>query len=460
MAITIRRQPNTLNQVNADLVYVASSTKTGEPQMKYVCDIQDKDRNLLVRLKQEQNPSGYAVFEVGSILQDYMEFDKPFEENTLIYNAVSQSQRFHVAFGEEYGTSTSSSTDIYNGKTDAVGTPAKSGSSLFLGMGIVDYTLGNTDGYNYDSSSKWIPYAFDEDVPDFNNHQALTDSPLTQSIADSDYHTITLYQVSPNDDRDNIQSGSDPYYVQFTGYTQKDGKGSQVGSWDYYNIRSNGGGPRTGTTDKIADVTSSIHFTDGTLWQTFAIGGGNYPNISNIATASLSYKVQVLKQGTDGQENSNQVLESRIFNVINTASCGYEPVRFAFVNDYGAWDYHTFSLAQSRTDAITRKTYDQNIVDYSTNNTFAPFDGERRGTTVYDLSVQESRTVESDYLTQEEADWLRQLLESPEVFIQRGTQMIPVVITNSSYSYKLNPRSQKLYTLSIQFKIARKRRSR
>ena len=61
---------------------------------------------------------------------------------------------------------------------------------------------------------------------------------------------------------------------------------------------------------------------------------------------------------------------------------------------------------------------------------------------------------------QEEADWLRQLVESPSVFIQDGTTFRPVIVTNSNFTYKTNPLTQKLYTLTLDYKLANQRYSR
>jgi hypothetical protein len=46
------------------------------------------------------------------------------------------------------------------------------------------------------------------------------------------------------------------------------------------------------------------------------------------------------------------------------------------------------------------------------------------------------------------------------VFIQSGTTFLPVVITNSDFTFKTNPRTQKLYRLTLTYKMANQKRSR
>jgi len=164
------------------------------------------------------------------------------------------------------------------------------------------------------------------------------------------------------------------------------------------------------------------------------------------------------QEGPGVEDNGAQYAE-RWFTK-DTGECGYTGTRFAFLNELGGYDYYSFDLADTKQDNITRETYEQTFVPYSTTTNAATYDKSRRGSKVYSISYEETRTAESDYLTQEQADWLRELVESPEVYIQEGTDFVPVVITNSNFTYKTNPRTQKLYTLSIQYKLSNNRRSR
>ena len=109
---------------------------------------------------------------------------------------------------------------------------------------------------------------------------------------------------------------------------------------------------------------------------------------------------------------------------------------------------------------MTRSEYTQTFVDYSTTFGGVTYNASRRGAKVFNQDYSQNRVAESGYLTQEEADWLRQLVESPEVFIQSGTTFLPVVITNSDFTFKTNPRAQKLYRLTLSYKMANQKRSR
>ena len=178
-----------------------------------------------------------------------------------------------------------------------------------------------------------------------------------------------------------------------------------------------------------------------------------------LNTSWDSYKVSLVSQEGAGVEDSSAVFAQKWFTK-QTAECDYNGTRFAFLNELGGWDYFTFPYADSKSDNITRQTYDQTFVNYSTTTNGVTYDKSRRGSKVYSISYQESRVAESDFLSQSEADWLRELVESPEVYVQSGTDFLPVVVEDTAFTYKTNPRTQKLYRLTLRYRMANTRRSR
>ena len=456
MSITISNlQPTTPNMSDADLVYRVTSTNVNQSQFRFVCDVQDENRNVLVRLKQQPNPDSNGIFNVGSIIDDYMEADQPWKASP-IQKTSNGYQRFHIAFGEEYGTSASSSTSIRRGTDNTIGEPAKSGSSLYIGEGVVERGIGS---YNFPSASFYTELELPTDSGAATSYQnnALTNSPLTQSISQSLYHTIALYNGSVFDDADTSGFGQDVFQIQVTGYANENGEGGQVFNFQFSNTVANGGGPRTGSGAFDTYAAYSSSFTDDQRLLYIGVGPENLKGQNDAITGSNfeSYRVFVYPQADDGLEGP-QVISDTLYNIKDKA-CGYDGVRFAFQNELGAWDYYTMPLADSKTDAITRNNFRQNDIPYESNGNYSY---TSRGDTTYNISYEETRTVESDYLTQEEADWLRELIESPNVYIQEGDNFKAVTFTNSSFTYKRNPRSQKLYTLTAEFKISKPRRSR
>ena len=144
----------------------------------------------------------------------------------------------------------------------------------------------------------------------------------------------------------------------------------------------------------------------------------------------------------------------------DTAACDYEGVRFAWKNPFGVWDYYTFKLQSDASVAVTRNDYEKTFVDYSTATSTIDYNQSRRGNTQYYNQVTRTRTANTDFLSQAQADWLRELFLSANVYIQEGTEMHPVVITTAQVTEKTNPRNQKTFQYAIDFEPANQLRAR
>ena len=438
MAITIRQEPTTPNQAHADLIYLLSSNNSNNPQFQFVMEVSDGTDTYT--FKQQPNPNDRAVFDMGQVASDFLGNDAPFktEEFTTNNNAA---KTINTVFYEEYGTSTTSSVARYNGV---------SGSGVYVLDGVVEVSSGD---WNFASASFYTSSITPTGGSNpFSLQHALSNSPLTQSIRDDEYQTLSIINGNFDGEEFNAQ---DIYYVQVNVYNEA---GSNIQNFGWFNTTGNGGGPRTNDSEEWGDVFSGVN-DDNRLLHT-AVGPQNFADAGNTLNSNwASYKVSLVGQESAGIDDGNAVYAEKWFTK-SEGECGYTGTRFAFLNELGGYDYYSFDLADTKQDNITRESYDQTFINYSVGGASVPYNISRRGDKIYSTAYQETRTAESDYLTQAQADWLRELIESPNVFIQEGTDFIPVVITNSQYTYKTNPRSQKLYTLSIQYKMSNQRRSR
>ena len=432
MAITIRQEPTTPNQANGDLLYVVTSNNTNSPQFQFVMEVSDGDDTITI--KQQPNPSEKGVFNIGQITRDYVGVDTYFKTQEVATSTYSGKTISTVLY-EETGSSVSSSVGYSSGI---------SGSQLYLTNGVNDY-----DDWNFPSSSYYSGSDALEDST-FNRQDALTNAPLTQSIRNDEYATLSVY----NGNFDNSTTHAhDIYAIQVNVYNEA---GSQIQNFDWENITGNGGGPRTSAVTETWPDVAALQ-TDSTRLVHIAAGPQNFADAGNTLNSNWAYYIiTFFEQASDGQENNLGVYSKRMYTK-EQGRCGYDGTRFAFLNELGAYDYVNFGLADAKVDNITRKNFDQNFVNYSTSTNGITYDTTRRGSKTYSINYDETRRAESDYLLQDDADWLRQLIESPEVYIQDGSDFRPVVITTSNYTYRTNPLSQKMYKLSVEYKIANQR---
>ena len=388
MSILITQYPGQLNLANSNMLWEITSSFTGSAQYQYILAFQDGCGTTATTVKQQPNPSGLGLFNMGRIAPQYLTFDTEqfnMGADGLFYKNQNTAKFFKVAFGEEYGTSTTSSVTSYSGVGSATGAPAYTGSTPFYYLlnGVIDPNYGY---WNWQTGS----YFKFESIPNsatFNYNVALTDAPRTQSVQAGDYASISVLNGNLNQ---STSSGQDIAWVEYNIYTNGTASTYSFSNLDNTNnIYS--GGPRTGSISDpfpgtIQTCSSSLRpfQTSGSLLLHIGAGPQNLIDNGSIPEITGSwdyYTVKLYPQGPSGA-NTNGVWDSFTF-VKQDPNCGYDGRRFAWINNFGVWDYFNFTLANNNTLAIDRGTYKKNFVDYSTTTNAVPYNIQRRGTTAY-----------------------------------------------------------------------------
>ena len=108
MSVSITQQPTSPNVANTKLLYVVSSSLTSNPQYKYVADVfLSGSSTRLDRLKTIPNPTGGGIFDISVEVINNLDYDNNWKATSTLN--TGSSKIFIVKFGEEYGTSPSSS---------------------------------------------------------------------------------------------------------------------------------------------------------------------------------------------------------------------------------------------------------------------------------------------------------------------------------------------------------------
>jgi len=464
--ITIQQYAGQLNLANSDMIWEITSAQSGSPQFQFVCALKDGCNNTLTTIKQQPNPSGKGVFNLGRIVKQYLDYDFYALDigatGSLFNKNTDTAEFFKIAFGEEYGTSPSSSVTSYSGVGNDTGSAAHTGSNPFYYLinGVLD---PNSGAFNWNTSS----YFKSEAIPNsasFNYNVALTDAPRTQYVQAGDYASISVLNGNLNQ---STSSGQDIAWVEYNIYTA-----GVTASYFFDNIDNTNniysGGPRTGSISNpfpgtIQTCSSSLRpfQTSGSLLLHVGVGPQNLIDNGNIPEITGSwdyYTVKLYPQGPSGV-NTNGVWDLFTFYK-QDAYCEYPGVRFAWINNYGVWDYFNFTLQANETTAIDRGLFRKNFVNYSTTTNAVTYDIKRRGDLAYYTNISDNTQVFSDWLTQAQADWLGTLFYSPNVYTQVGTQWLPIVITDTQFISKTNPRTQKNFQYVVNYTLANNKRSR
>ena len=443
MAITIRQSPTTPNMANNNLVYAVTSNSSSAPQYQFVVDLTLSGSNtLLQRIKQQPNPNNAGVFDMGSIITNYLDSDNSWEAAPFI-TASTAAKRFQVKFGEQYGTSASSSVILYTGVAAVTGSPAVTASSyLYTINGLVD--PNDKINWNFPSASYFVDNATPSSAS-FSFQHALTNAPTTQSIQDGEYATISLINGNFTN---STSSAQDIFVVRVLVYNSAS---VEIDDFSLTNLTGNGGGPRANANQLFSAVATSQ--TAGTQLLTIGVGPQNLSDNGDTLPSNWSYyTVQAHNQKSAGVTNTSGSYATLRYEK-QGAQCGYDGVRFAWKNEFGVWDYYTFTLQTDKAFGIERANYEQTFVPYSSDYP-VPYSKQRRGAVNYYNKPIQTQVANSNWLDQDESDWLKELFFSANVFYQEGNDFYPAVITSVDVTEKTNPRSQQLFQYAIQFQVA------
>tara|TARA_R110000744_G_scaffold378122_1_gene493892 strand:+ start:20686 stop:22323 length:1638 start_codon:yes stop_codon:yes gene_type:complete len=153
---------------------------------------------------------------------------------------------------------------------------------------------------------------------------------------------------------------------------------------------------------------------------------------------------------TGGGEEFTPLSRRYRFDIITDDCFGHKPVRLAWLNRLGSWDYYTFTKKSVKTIKSKRKTYQQ-LAGTWNEAVWRPKD-HLGGTKVFDNQATESLSLNTGYMSETDAAWFEELFTSPNVFIVNDFSSNPltgfnqatyihkylegVVITSASYTKK------------------------
>lgn len=176
---------------------------------------------------------------------------------------------------------------------------------------------------------------------------------------------------------------------------------------EFYDINNN----RVDYTFNRTSFSQPTGYTTDLTITTIPVGPSDISNLyetidfSNVAY----YTVQVC----GGDEIEPLYPVSEIFYFYITENCKPENTRLVWLNDKGGYDYFTFTNYREDTKKIERQTFDNRY--YST-NIQSPDRDVARTIKTFDVNVEQEVILDTDYLTEEEGNWLQQLFYSTQVY--------------------------------------------
>jgi hypothetical protein len=138
--------------------------------------------------------------------------------------------------------------------------------------------------------------------------------------------------------------------------------------------------------------------------------------------------------------------------------CNNEKTRFAFINSFGVWDYYNVYMPTRRVTKIDRKMYEQSRINL--NDRIATYNVSNRGELQYYTEYTDEFEITTDIIDDKESQWLREMFESTEVYIQSGSDFIPINILNNQETIINNKARNKNYQYTIRYQFSNLREPR
>lgn len=419
------------------------------------------DTELIGTFQTPPNTLGYYYFDLQNLLKNFTTpcFSAETYTNNL-FTADNESFEFKVRYGwvNDSGVFQYAGTYPGTGQTD---------NCLVLGGRKVYNDLRWSDQNNYISNIAGI-----SGCPIISRRQqALTDYTIEKNVSDltggvPDWiRTSTVYNIEKRFDDEYILSFLTNYdeNPSFPAPTGCDGlKAIRItfynGDTETYdefipNTNANGGGPGTGViTDRNWIYPyNAISFPSGRRNFITEYDAG----LTHYYVAAYTYKGAGCssEQGTFYSNNHSSYVYR--VDIVDDKCNDFDPVQVSWLNSLGFRDYFYFSKRTDENISIRRNNYEK--VEGSWSSSSFAVNAYDRGQTTFSQDLTVNRTINTRFLSDAEAAWLKNLFISPDVRVryEGTTEFIPITITNNQWTERTF-RKDKLFQNTLQFVEAHK----
>ena len=254
-------------------------------------------------------------------------------------------------------------------------------------------------------------------------------------VRNADYHTVAFLN-----DNANFDSHIDKIRIIY--YTSA---GASINSTDINNVSGNGG--EAPTDGSLTDAERLIYFGCGTA----NLEAQTVSGASNAKPSNNSNWAYYTIQGMDGSSNA---MTSLYYFINQDGSCkGFKVRRLAWRNSVGGYDYFNFKMKSTQTTNVQRDNYSSMLGTF--NKSKWRYNNTQRGKTTRQTTATLSETLNTDWLTEQDANLLEKLIMSTDAYIVENadTDFTQAVMVKDSTFVKKTVANDKLikYTINIEY---------
>ena len=273
---------------------------------------------------------------------------------------------------------------------------------------------------------------------DDDTRSLLTNAPLTQQVNIEDYGTMAMLMIRDVYSASNLTG---PYKVKFQGVLNG---GSSIADHNVI-IQASNGAYSAIDQGKVSNKMLFFGCGPANLRRTWSAFSSNIYNMKHYTVKVEDISGNNLSQTYRYDINCFKIDNSNI----SRKTKGYEPIRLCWLNQYGAWDYYTFTMKSTRT-IKTKGTTFRPLAGQWNKRIYTP-STFRGGKKTLRVNAREVIKMNTDFIDEENSTWLEELISSPEIYILQGfNTLTDTTILDTTFNQFVTP--VRLLTSSHQIK--------
>jgi hypothetical protein len=402
MAITIQQQPYSYTALKQKLIVVATSTNVGQPGFRYVLTVSNGTTTNIFYV--QPNLSGALVFDLNPVVNQAMDL------------GVNSTDAVASLFASTTVQDAATSRNILG-----ISTIIQEGYEV-LGLFEVQATQYPLDGSALINAAFQISDGFNPDPADYFSLDSATSYIMSDLVRETYAMDDMLSQYSLGANTIGITSFSDDYGVLTL--PADDGTTLTGNAIDDVQIVQFNASGTPIQTDTLACVIAA-----GTL-NHLPLLPGNIEDAFGLQATWHHYLLNFRNAGGTATARSIAVFKA-------DDECRFDKIRLGWTNSRGGWDYFNFTKRSEESYSVERKRYRKVVGNYGTADA-----GEAFGFNTYDRGlterspfVEKMMRIRTDFLTEGQFEYLKNLIYSESVYIiNPDGSATPVLIDSNNYT--------------------------
>lgn len=461
MAMTKIAEPFDFSPAYNPLRFIYDSTNNNEDGFRYIFDVYESGTaNKIGEYRVLPNISGYGELDLSPLLSSKVTFT--FQYGTEDAVATDSFYKYDVKIGEEYIVRVAYTSSLTNNSGNVRITATHSyqvGDQVLIaqadggvanpqleGLHTVVSITGTTD---FTVSALWADVTnatIDGTVQYADNRKTITRDIITESNKYVFNGAFTHNDFTSYGEDNYILTMNNDFFLTYQPYTFYITDEQEV----FFNLCTAGV-----TTGFIVFENSGgdvLKYAANANSYVFQANVGATANPAIVVSGSAGHIKPTTEWYDVWYTNSAGAQYSRKYRFYIDRRCRVEDYQIIFLDRLGSFSSFAFQLRAYERGVISRDSYNQRLEGYVSGSRWR-YSVQEQGMKVYKASVEKTMELNTNWMTEDMAEYFEQLLTSPMTFLVTNTGYYPCLITDNSFEVE-KQRNKKLIRKTVTIKLA------